>query len=86
MSAGTSSFGMSGVNAHAIFSPAAASDAVRVVPANLLKKQRYWAIPQPYQLVGKVSYGAGICTFQADLRSGDLAYLFEHQVDLKRAP
>ena len=84
--AGTSSFGMSGVNAHAIFVPAKASQAAHspLVPAWQHHRQRYWAIPEPHRLLGPLKSSAGGtapgCAFALDLCKAELAYLGDHMV------
>jgi hypothetical protein len=84
--AGTSSFGMSGVNAHAIFAPGKASHAAQspLAPAWQHQRQRYWAIPEPHHLLGPLKSSASGkapgCAFALDLCKPELAYLGDHMV------
>ncbi len=79
-SAGTSSFGMSGVNAHALF-VAPATLVGPSAPAPPLRRARHWALPRPHQLLGGARSGAGgRTTFSCRLCRSELSYLWQHQV------
>ena len=79
--AGTSSFGLSGVNAHAIFAaPESASPTSQLQPS-FYTRQRFWCIPSARLLLsGAQTHGSGMLMFSCDLRSQALSYLWDHQV------
>ena len=81
--AGTSSFGMSGVNAHMLLSPAAAA-ALAVAPAAPLpwELQRYWPVPQQHRLLQLPRLaGPGAVRFAAAVSSNAaLGYLWGHVI------
>lgn len=80
--AGTSSFGMSGVNAHALLAPAGG------VPANQpgsgmlpWEQQRYWPVPQQHRLLQLPRLAEGSARFAVALSSSAAqAYLWDHAV------
>ena len=83
--AGTSSFGMSGVNAHAVFSGPAATalpTSRQLLTSSLpLRRQRHWAVVSPYYLVGMlVGFRSERCQLATMLRVADLGYLWDHKV------
>ena len=81
--AGTSSFGMSGVNAHAIFSVPAAALVTAESPRGLIwQSARHWVAPAAHQLLRSFARDAtgGTCVFASDLTAPNLAYLLDHQV------
>jgi acyl transferase domain-containing protein len=91
--AGTSSFGMSGVNAHALLSAPAAytSPQASAAEARVLSWQRssYWASPTPHPLLlaataGPSSYGrppGRLVECIADLSTSSLAWFRDHAVN-----
>ena len=88
--AGTSSFGMSGINAHAIFSaPVAALGTAESSlftaesPSGLVwQRARHWPAPAAHRLLRSFAREAtgGTCVFSTDLSAPNLAYLHDHQV------
>lgn len=83
--AGTSSFGMSGVNAHALLE--AASEVTQPPDAQqpVLRQQRHWAlVPALYLAESAALAGSSTrparCSFTTSLTSPELAYLGDHQV------
>ncbi len=82
---GTSSFGMSGVNAHALFEAALAVPRQHcVLGMATLQRAKHWAVPDVRFLVegalaGPRSAGAR-CSILADLRKPALASLWDHKV------
>ncbi len=79
--AGTSSFGMSGVNAHALFT-AAAPPAARQTVQLPLHRTRHWALPRPHQLLGRAARPVGgKIAFACSLCRSQLSYMWHHQVD-----
>lgn len=95
--AGTSSFGMSGVNAHAIFlAPSAESPMTDECDAESAGRltwrcARHWAAPVEHRLLrgfsaGGSSAAGGACMFQADLSASALAFLHDHQVPFVGPP
>jgi hypothetical protein len=79
---GTSSFGMSGVNAHAIFGQIhpSAEGGGTAKPAAQLLRQRFWPFPWPQKMAVRVGCTPGRALFVADLRAAELAYLSDHKV------
>ena len=80
---GTNSFGMSGVNAQAIFAapPQPAAPALQRSHPLPIQRQRFWAVPPVNHLVRRAHAGANAaCIYAIDARSADTAYLAEHQV------
>lgn len=78
---GTSSFGMSGVNAHAIFSGSTAAN--RSMPGLRLGKlfaTRHWPSPKALHMVGQASISKNVCSFALDLASPDFSFLGHHKV------
>jgi hypothetical protein len=84
--AGTSSFGMSGVNAHMLLSPVAA-DAVAVAAGAAAplpwERQRYWPLPQQHRLLQLPRLaGPGAVRFAAAVSStAALGYLWGHVIN-----
>ena len=78
--AGTSSFGMSGVNAHALVS-AQAQLAMDSVPRTPLEWDRssHWPHPLPHPLL-RAGSAQGYIMYELALGSAGLAYVWEHQV------
>ena len=73
--AGTSSFGMSGVNAHAILSTPIRSAAGNVVPL-IWERARYYALPKPYAVCSSVkSASMNTTVFMTDLGAPRVAKL-----------
>lgn len=83
--AGTSSFGMSGVNAHALLAcpSVACSQEVPVAAALLWEKQRFWPVPPQHRLLLQLSGAAATheYRFAASVSSSAaLGYLWDHSV------
>ena len=80
--AGSSSFGMSGVNAHALLSPAEGAPAPAAAAPLSWHLQRYWPVPQQHRLVQLPRVvGADVVRFAAAVSStAGLAYLWDHRV------
>jgi hypothetical protein len=89
--AGTSSFGMSGVNAHALFEavsarPDGGSSSRQDHGAGLatLQRKRHWGLAPVYYLADRVlpagGRQAGRCSSLVNLSKPELAYLWDHQV------
>lgn len=84
--AGTSSFGMSGVNAHAVLSASAAGGAVAAAPSLERQRAAYWPTPQPHPLllmaaVRQQPTAAGrLLELAADLSAPGLSWLRDHGV------
>ena len=79
---GTSSFGMSGVNAHAIFAPPATGSAAgeRVAGGHFVRHQ-HWPVVTARHLLGPARAGGrGQLVFACSLRSQELSYLWDHKV------
>ena len=88
MLTGTSSFGMSGVNAHAIFASAAAVvEKASKSPIRLAwKLQRMFTMPPAHALMKTTllprnTIGSGVAHFSCDLSDASLTYLWEHQIN-----
>ena len=79
---GTSSFGMSGVNAHAIFAPATAGAAAgERVSAGHFMRHQHWPVVTARHLMGPARIGGrGQLVFACTLRSQELSYLWDHKV------
>ena len=80
--AGTSSFGMSGVNAHAIFTPPATSPATReLTSAGHFVRHQHWPVVTARHLLGPAQTGGrGQLVFACTLQCQELSYLRDHQV------
>ena len=79
--AGTSSFGMSGVNAHMIVAPAADGRRQNSSPVTLqLVRARYWCSAAPHPLLHFAAVSSGEVLMQSALSAASLAYLLDHQV------
>jgi hypothetical protein len=78
--AGTSSFGMSGVNAHAIFTAAPIVERMQAASSVRYQRQRCWAVAAPHHLLGPAQPGRERCSFALDLLKPELSYLGDHQV------
>lgn len=81
--AGTSSFGMSGVNAHALFGMSQPPASLECGTPGLvaMQRERHWDLSPALYLAARVlPSGSTRCTFLIDLAQPDLAYLCDHQV------
>lgn len=80
---GTSSFGMSGVNAHALFAAVeAADDAISAQPQEL-QRERHWALAPVFYMGDMASPAprdSSRCSIMTDLRKPGLSFLWDHQV------
>ena len=84
--AGTSSYGMSGVNAHALLEMPQATglaEPATAAPA-LLRRERHWALAPALHLAARAlpSPGSAACSFLTSLGHPDLAHLWDHKVRL----
>ena len=81
--AGTSSFGMSGVNAHALFEaePLGGGAAHREHGAALagLRRERHWGLAPVYYLAHRALPGRERCSMLCNLARPELAFLWDHQ-------
>jgi len=84
--AGTSAFGMSGVNAHAILAAPRAAAAASTRDAALLRRRAFWAVPAVSHLVRCARAAAGACVLAIALCSADTAYLLDHQARARGRP
>jgi hypothetical protein len=78
--AGCSSFGMSGTNAHGLFS---AVHAVARAPQRAAwQRARHWPLPRACHMLAAAAYErqSGVCRLQAPLASAQLAFLLDHIV------
>ena len=72
---------MSGVNAHAIFSAASSTSDDRLARQRApMRRQRFWAVPQPHKMAGRFGGVGGRSVFVQDVRAAELAFLADHQV------
>ncbi len=81
--AGTSSFGMSGVNAHALLETAEAQQTPEAEPLALSRQQHWALVPALYfaeRAAPASSRRPGLCSFAVNLARAELAYLWDHQV------
>ena len=79
--AGTSSFGMSGVNAHMIVAPAGDGRSPSRFAATLqLVRARYWCSAAPHPLLHFAAVSSGEVLVQSALSAASLAYPLDHQV------
>lgn len=83
--AGTSSFGMSGVNAHALFSPAPEKDQgarpVLLGIASYLQRKLVWPVPHPHHLLQLCTASSPQqAAFSFNIVAMMLAYLADHKV------
>lgn len=82
--AGTSSFGMSGVNACALLEAASAAEQPSDAEIPALHRQRHWALVPALYFAQNGAVGGStrhsLCSFAASLARPELAYLWDHQV------
>ena len=78
--AATSSFGMSGVNAHAVLSPAEPQHTVHSQPSLLWQRMRHWFAPAQHVMLAQCTVAAGKLAMTARLGSASMAYLRDHHV------
>ncbi len=79
--AGTSSFGMSGVNAHMIVAPAATGrNPSGSAVALQLVRARCWCSAAPHPLLHFAAVSSGEVLMQSALSAAGLAFLLDHQV------
>ena len=79
--AGTSSFGMSGVNAHAVVeSSLDICDRVLSSSTPMLQRQRHWALAPAFQLAGTALQFGPRCSFLVTVSRPALSFLHDHQV------
>ena len=80
--AGTSSFGMSGVNAHALMCPPICSQASQVLyHRQRLTHSRYWSSMLLHPMLQcAIPVSGQLLLVQCDLNNFKLAYLSDHQV------
>ncbi|PSC74792.1 Polyketide synthase [Micractinium conductrix] len=79
--AGTSSFGMSGVNAHAVMeSSPDICDRVWSSSTSMLQRQRHWALVPAFHLSGTAQQFGPRCSFVVALSQPALSFLLDHQV------
>ena len=86
MPAGTSSFGMSGVNAHAIFGPAEGQQQSPPPCTGPLKRLRHWPNPLLRHLLGAAKCAGSSAVFAANLLAPPLAFLADHKVGQRCTP
>ena len=79
---GTSSFGMSGVNAHAIFGSADGQQTPAPAAAGPLIRLRHWPNPPLRHLLGAACSMRKAITFGVSLLAPQLAFLPDHKVPL----
>jgi acyl transferase domain-containing protein len=77
--AGTSSFGMSGINAHLILVPGREGMATPT-PETPCKRSRCWPMPQAFALLASVQATASGVQFACSLQAARLAYVADAQV------
>lgn len=82
--AGTSSFGMSGVNAHALLEAPSEQSQADAADGLAWRRERTWPAPPRMALLAACApstmAGSATVTIVADLVSPRLAYLHDHQV------
>lgn len=78
----SSSFGMSGVNAHMLLTPSDTSTAGGSVSFGGVhwQRTRHWLSPPLHSLLSRVGAKAGICTFTVQLSAVGLNFMQDHQV------
>ena len=78
--AGTSSFGMSGVNAHAVLCSAELQHIPEERSCLPWQRLRHWFAPAQHALLSTCAKYGGTVTMRAGLTNATLAYLRDHQV------
>ena len=80
--AGTSSFGISGVNGHALVS-CTPSEQPRSADFRhqQMYRSRYWSLPEAHPLLQSTAPAAGDLVLQASLSKANLLYIYQHQVN-----
>ena len=78
--AGSSSFGMSGINAHLILEPGSIISTNHSRNTAAWRRTRCWPKPKAYALLESGRAGNGEATFVCNMQAARLAYLAEHQV------
>lgn len=79
--AGTSSFGMSGVNAHAVLCSAELQHAPEEQLGLPWQRLRHWFAPAQHALLSTCAKLGGTVAMVARLSTASLAYLQDHQVN-----
>ena len=83
---GTSSFGMSGVNAHALFEAVDAADSAIPAQPQALQRERHWALAPVFyigDLASPAPRDSSRCSIMTELTKPGLAFLWDHQVRVK---
>ena len=79
--AGTSSFGMSGINAHLLLSAAGAAWQVGAAHGLAWQRQRHWPAPQPHPLLHSCTAGMdGSLQFSCSFAAARMAFVWDHRV------
>lgn len=82
---GTSSFGMSGVNAHAIFCGSAVECGTPCgASSRKMLRTRHWPSPEALYMVGQATITEAQCSFHIDLALPDFSWLGDHKVRPQR--
>ena len=84
--AGTSSFGMSGVNAHALMCPSASGQAPQSLSRQQFARARFWTSVPLHPLLQCAIPISGQLLLQSELNKCNLAYLYDHQVNNLKMP